>query len=55
MMTCTTASGRGTYLAARQTSADCIISIAEEVGYSDTLFRAYFLVGSLAELIHLQA
>ena len=46
---------RGTNLAARQTAADCIIPIAEEVGYPDTLFCADFLVGSLAQLVHLQA
>ena len=45
----------GTNLAARQTSADCIISIAEEIGYPDTLIYAHFLVGSLAQLVHLQA
>ena len=47
--------GVGTNLAARQTSADCIVSIAEEVGYPDALFCAHFLVGSLAQLIDLQA
>ena len=43
------------HLAARQTSADCIVSVAEEVGYPDALFRAHFLVGCLAQLVDLHA
>ena len=55
MMICSTASGCEPNLAARQTSADCIVSVAKEVGYPDALFRAHFLVGSLAQLLDLHA
>ena len=50
-----TGPGCDTNLAAGQTSADCIISITEEVGYPDALFCTYFLVGSLTQLVDLHA